>query len=150
IAVVDLVDPGLAQTLTGAPDAAERLARLARETPLFAAAEGGDWLRMHALARDVLRTRFDSLAPAERAELHARASQWLAEQGMLEDAARHALAAGQREVAYDLAERCLYEAMTARGLVDTVLDWIGKLPAAELNRRPRLLLAAAWALAVSE
>jgi len=150
IAVVDQVHPALSCALTGASDAEDRLARLARDTPLFVAVESSDWLRMHALARDVLRARFDVLAPVERAELHARASQWLAEQGMLEDAARHALAAGQRDLAYDLAERCLYEALTTRGHVRTVLDWLGKLPTDELDRRPRLLLAAAWALAVSE
>jgi LuxR family maltose regulon positive regulatory protein len=30
-----------------------------------------------------------------------------------------------------------------------VLDWLAQLPAEELDRRPRLLLAAAWALGVS-
>jgi len=35
------------------------------------------------------------------------------------------------------------------GHVTTVLDWLAQLPATELDRRPRLLLAAAWALAVS-
>jgi LuxR family maltose regulon positive regulatory protein len=150
IAVVDQLHPDLCQAVTGASDAAERLARLVRETPILVAGEGSEWLRMHALARDALRARFDALPPAERAQLHARAAQWLAQQGMLEDAARHALAAGRREEAYDLAERCLYEALTKHGHLGAVLDWVGRLPAAELNRRPRLLLAAAWALALSE
>lgn len=150
IALVDEVHPDLCRAVTGAADAPERLARLARDTPLFAGVESSDWLRMHALARDVLRVRFESLGPEERARLHAHASEWLAGEGLLEDAARHALAAGQREAAFDLAERCLYEAMTTRGHVGTVLDWLGKLPAAEVDRRPRFLLAAAWALAVSE
>ena len=150
MAVVDQLHPDLCQAVTGASDAAERLARLARETPILIASEGTDWLRMHALARDALRARFDALPPAEQADLHARAAQWLAQQGMLEDAARHALAAGRREQAFDLAERCLYEALTKHGHVSAVLEWVGRLPAAELNRRPRLLLAAAWALALSE
>ena len=68
---------------------------------------------------------------------------------MLEDAARHALAAGERETAYDLAERCLYDALLRRGHLGAVLDWIGQLPATELDKRPRLLLTAAWALSVS-
>jgi LuxR family maltose regulon positive regulatory protein len=150
IAIVDEVHPDLSRALTGATDAAERLARLARETPLFAEAESSEWLRMHALARDVLRARLEASTPDERARLHERASEWFAAQDLLEDAARHALAADKRELAYDLAERCLYEALTTRGHVGAVLELIGNLPAAELNRRPRLLLAAAWALAVSE
>ena len=32
----------------------------------------------------------------------------------------------------------------------TVLEWLARLPADELDRRPRLLLAAAWSLALSE
>jgi LuxR family maltose regulon positive regulatory protein len=31
-----------------------------------------------------------------------------------------------------------------------VLEWLARLPAAEVDRRPRLLLAAAWTLALSE
>ena len=69
---------------------------------------------------------------------------------MLEAAARHALAAGQREAAYDLAERSLYESLMARGRQGAVLEWLARLPADEVDRRPRLLLAAAWSLALSE
>ena len=103
---------------------------------------------MHSLARDVLRAR-SNLTAAEQADLHARASRWFAQQEMLEDAARHALAAGQSEAAFDLAERCLYEALMRRGQQSAVLEWVGRLPRAELDKRPRLLLAAAWALALS-
>jgi LuxR family maltose regulon positive regulatory protein len=150
IAVVDDLHPDLCRALAGTPHAAERLARLARETPIFVADEGSDWLRMHSLAREALRERASGLSSAEQSGLHARASQWLAEHGKLEDAARHALAAGRRDTAYDLAERCLYEALLRRGRQGAVLDWLGELPRAELDRRPRLLAAAAWASALSE
>ena len=70
--------------------------------------------------------------------------------GLLEAAARHALAAGQREIAYDLAERSLYESLMTRGRQGAVLEWLARLPADEVDRRPRLLLAAAWSLALSE
>ena len=36
-----------------------------------------------------------------------------------------------------------------RGQLGTVLEWLDRLPRAELDKRPRLLLAAAWALALS-
>ena len=57
---------------------AERLARLGRDTPVFAAAEQGDWLRMHTLARDVLRERFAALpaAAAGRSCMRARRTGW--------------------------------------------------------------------------
>ena len=102
---------------------------------------------MHGLARDALRARRRK-SGAERAGLHARASQWLAGRGMLDEAARHALAAGSAR-RLRLAERGLYAAMMRHGHVGAVLDWLARLPTRELDRRPRLLLAAAWALAVS-
>ena len=105
---------------------------------------------MHALARDELRQRFAQLPADEQAALHGRAAEGLAAMGLVEAAARHALAAGQREAAYDLAERSLYESLMAHGRQGTVLEWLARLPADEVDRRPRLLLAAAWSLALSE
>jgi LuxR family maltose regulon positive regulatory protein len=150
IAILDHLHPDLCDRLVPGAPARERLARLARDTPVFAVGEASDWLRLHSLARDELRRRFARLPAHEQAELHARAAAALAELGFAGDAAHHALAAGQADVAYDLAERSLYEAMMARGHVSAVLDWLARLPAAEIDRRPRLLLAAAWSLSVSE
>lgn len=150
IAILDPLHPALCRTVTQTADAGERLARLARDTPVFAAGEASDWLRMHTLARDELRRRFALLPADEQAALHARAAEGLAAQGLLESAALHALAAGQREAAYDLAERSLYESLMARGHQGAVLDWLTRMPADEVDRRPRLLLAVAWSLALSE
>ena len=150
IAIVEALHAGLCRALTGADDAVQRLARLVRDTPVFVAAEGSDWLRMHSLAREVLRERFAALPADEQAAAHARAADWLAAHGLLEDAAGHALAAGQRDRAYELAERSLYESLMTRGHQGSVLEWLARVPPDELDRRPRLLLAAAWSLALSE
>jgi LuxR family maltose regulon positive regulatory protein len=150
IAILDHLHPDLCRRLVPKADAPERLARLARDTPVFAAGEASEWLRMHSLARDELRRRFALLPAAERTALHARAAEGLAELGLVEAAAWHALDAGQRELAYDLAERALYDAVISRGHLGAVLDWLARMPAAEVDKRPRLLLAAAWSLALSE
>ena len=150
IAILDHLHPDLCCALVESGDAADRLARLARDTPVFIAGEGSDWLRMHTLARDILRARFAALPAAEQAALHARAADWLAVHGLVELAARHALVSGQRDRAYELAERSLYESLMSRGRQGAVLEWLGHLPAEELDRRPGLLLAAAWSLALSE
>jgi LuxR family transcriptional regulator, maltose regulon positive regulatory protein len=150
IAILDHLHADLCRALVPSDDAAERLARMARDTPVFVAAEGGEWLRMHHLARDVLRQRFTALPPQEQAALHGRAADWLAAHGMVEAAARHALTAGQTERAYELAERSLYESLMSRGRQGSVLEWLERLPAEEVDRRPQLLLAAAWSLALSE
>ncbi len=150
IAALDFLHPDLCRIVASTEDASERLARLARDTPVFAAGEASDWLRMHTLARGELRRRFVQLPAEEQAGIHARAADSLAAQGLLESAARHALAAGHRELAYDLAERSLYDSLMFRGQQGAVLDWLSRLPTGEVDRRPRLLLAAAWSLALSE
>jgi LuxR family maltose regulon positive regulatory protein len=150
IAILDPLHPDLCAAVTGEAMAAERLARMTRDTPIFVAAEQGEWLRMHALARDVLRRRVQALPEAEQRGLHARAAAWLAANGLLERAAEHALRAGQRESACELAERSLYGSLMTRGNQRTVLDWLARMAEDELDRHPRLLLAAAWSLALSE
>ena len=150
VAILDPLHPELCRLLVPGIDTGEALARLARDTPVITAGEGSEWMHMHALARDELLRRFAQLPAGERAALHARASQGLAAMDLLEAAAQHALDAGQRETAYDLAERSLYESLMARGRQGAVLDWLARLPAGEVDRRPRLLLAAAWSLALSE
>ncbi|MBD8561800.1 LuxR family transcriptional regulator [Pseudomonas fluorescens] len=149
IAIVDDLQPELCQAITGEDDAPGRLARLARDTPILTSGEHGEWLRMHQVVRDVLRHRFGSLPAKRQAELHGRAARWLAEHGLLEAAARHALISGQHEWAYHLAERSLYRDFMTYGKQGVVLEWLGRLPPEEVDRRPRLLLVAAWALANS-
>ena len=114
IAVVDQFHPDLCRALTGADDAPARLARLMQDTPIFITSDASDaseWCRLHALARDAFRLRLTELPAEQQVDLHARAMAWLVEHGMIEEAARHAHAAGQREKAYDLAEQCLYDAV---------------------------------------
>lgn len=147
---VDPLHPDLAQAIAQAPDTPQRLARLQRDTPVLVAGEQTQWLRMHALVREALRRRFDALPPGQQAGVHSRAAQWLAGQGLLDTAADHALRGGDPQHAYALAERSLYESLMTRGRQGAVTEWLGHLPPEELNRRPRLLLAAAWSLALSE
>lgn len=149
ISVVDMLHPELCLALTNDRHASEQLARLVRETPVFITSEDSAWCRLHTLVRDVLRTRLANLPVAELIELHSRATVWLAGQGMIEEAARHAHAAGQHQTAYELAERCLHDAVK-QGHLSAVLDWLDLLPERELERRPRLRLAAAWVLALGE
>ena len=149
VSLVDMVHPDLCRALVGRDDAPEQLARLARDTPIFMVGDDGEWFRLHALARDALRERLASLPEAEQAALHLRAMDWLVARGMIQEAAQHAHAAGQRQKAYDMAERCMYDAVT-QGFHGTVLEWLEDIPESDLDCRPQLRLAAAWALALSE
>ena len=150
VSAVDPLHPGLCESLLPGVQASARLARLARDTPIFITAEQSEWMRMHSLAREALRKRFDQLDQAVRVGMHAAASDWLTEHGLIDAAAHHALAAGQQQKAYALAERSLYGALMTQGRQSAVLDWLARMPADEVAHRPRFLLAAAWSLAVSE
>ncbi|MET3621752.1 LuxR C-terminal-related transcriptional regulator [Burkholderia ambifaria] len=143
--IADRLHPSLCAALLDDAGAPDRLARLARDTPLFIASDDSDWCRLHPLVRDTLRDRL----AAERSALHGRAAAWLDAHGMTEEAARHAYAAGQVETAYALAQRCLEDAIK-QGRINDVLDWLALLPDAELDKRPTLRIAVAWALALGE
>jgi LuxR family maltose regulon positive regulatory protein len=149
VAVVDQLHPDLCIALTGDEEAPQRLARLARETPIFVVGEDSDWYRLHMLACDALRLRLAELPEQERADLHSRAQDWFAAHGMLTQAARHAREAGREGVAVELAQKGLYEAVI-QGHMGTMREWLDVLPESVLDQHPQLRLAAAWSLAVSE
>lgn len=149
ISLLDMVHPSLCAALIGHERAGEQLRELCDSTPIFAEGLDSDWVRIHPLAREFLQARFTDLSPARRQLLHERAASWLEEQSFFEEAAREYLHAGQAEQAYRNIERCLYE-VTLRGQFGRVREWIDELPAAEVEARPRLCLAAAWVLALSD
>ncbi|MCG5078940.1 LuxR C-terminal-related transcriptional regulator [Paraburkholderia tagetis] len=149
LALVDMLHPDLCRALLDDPQAPAQFARLMRDTSIFMASDGSDWCRLHTLARAALGARLAELPPDELAGLHRRAMRWLAEHGIHEEAARHAHAAGEREVAFELAGRSLYGAVM-QGRLAAALEWLELLPGEELDRQPDLRLAAAWALALSE
>lgn len=149
ISIVDAITPDFCRALTGRADAAEVLAALCNATPIIVADDNSEWMRIHRLARTYLRSRFEALPDAERREAYNRAAHWLAEHQFWEEAARHARCAGLDEWAYGLAERGMYELITS-GQYSSVLNWIGHMPEHEARQRPRVCLAAGWALALSE
>jgi LuxR family maltose regulon positive regulatory protein len=73
----------------------------------------------------------------------------LEEHELFEQAARQYLLAGRTSQTYEMIEQCLYEIML-RGQFSRVLEWVEALPPQEVESRPRLCLAAAWSLAMSE
>ena len=149
ISFLDALHPDLCQTVTGRIDAADLLQRLQDETPIFLGGVDSDWSRIHSLAREFLKDRFEALPDEERREAHERAAHWLAERRMFEAAARQALQAGQDRLAHEFAAHCLYDLVIA-GQMACVAEWIERLPAAEIEKNPRLRLAVGWSLALSE
>ena len=76
-------------------------------------------------------------------ELHAAASRWLAENGLLGDAVRHAIASGDHEHTADLVELTLAD-MRRRRQDRTLRDWLAALPVDVVRRRPLLATYTGW------
>jgi LuxR family transcriptional regulator, maltose regulon positive regulatory protein len=140
---VPLCDAMLAGT-SEAGAARELLTHLERRN-LFLVPLGEDgWYRYHALFRDALHERLTATASAGTiTALHQRASAWLVDAGLVEEAVRHALATGDEPTAAAIVERHV-PAMLAREEWPRVEVWLGLLPRALVRRRPALLLARAW------
>jgi LuxR family maltose regulon positive regulatory protein len=104
----------------------------------------GIWYRYHHLFRDLLRLRLeDRYSPEEIAALHVRASEWLEENGLIEEAIRHILSAGEAELAAHLVERHRHEAMN-REQWQRLERWLHLLPRQLIEGRVELLLSEAW------
>lgn len=149
ISALDMIHPDLCAAILDTQNVRPELRRLQEQTPLLSQAEDDEWMRLHPMARDVLRARLHTLPQAERTAIAARASDWLADSGYYEAAAEQALAAGQTGRAYDLADTVAGQMLTD-GRIGAVLEWHQRLPAEDFERHPSFWSPAAWALAMSE
>jgi len=107
------------------------------------------WWRYHHLFADLLRARLRAQRPARLAQLHREAAAWSAEHGLIDDAIRHALGAGETSWAARLIEQNFDAVHGQRGEAVTTARWLAGLPADLVRSRPRLLLAQAVPLATS-
>ena len=98
------------------------------------------WYRYHHLFADVLRAHLVQERPAEVAGLHRRAAEWYGAADEPEPAVRHALAAGDVELAADLVERSVIGMLRQRQEA-TVRGWLDQIPAEVVRRRPVLHLS---------
>jgi serine/threonine-protein kinase PknK len=136
---------GLASVLAGATNGQAMLEQV-EQRGLFLQRidDAPNWFRFHLIFAEFLRRRFERDHPDRVAELHHTASAWFAENGYLNEAVDHALAAGDSVYAVDLVEldgtRLLEQAK-----MTTLLEIVKKLPPDLVVGRPRLQLVVAWA-----
>ena len=142
--ILDRLEPGLCDAVTGEAGAAEALEECVRRN-LFTLPldEEGRWYRYHRLFADVLRHELDVRHAALVPELHARAGRWLERAGFPEEAIRHALAAGDADGVAGLVA-AHWSAYFNRGWLTTVARWLAALPEETVERDSRLWLARAW------
>jgi LuxR family transcriptional regulator, maltose regulon positive regulatory protein len=98
------------------------------------------WWRNHQLFADLLRARLQQRQPERVFELHRNAARWHEEHGLIDDAMRHATAAGDALWAARLVERHA-DGLLLRGEETTLQRWLAALPPELASARPRLLLA---------
>jgi LuxR family maltose regulon positive regulatory protein len=99
--IVDVLLPGLVERLAGR-QGLRALAELEHRNAFLSKVPGpATGFRYHPLFRDLLRAVLAYESPERALDLHRTAARWLADQGMLDSAIRHALAARAWE---DVAE----------------------------------------------
>jgi LuxR family transcriptional regulator, maltose regulon positive regulatory protein len=98
------------------------------------------WWRNHQLFADLLRARLQQDQPGRVFQLHRNAARWHDEHGLIDDAVRHGIAAGDVVWAARLVERHA-DALLLRGEETTLQRWLAALPPKLADSRPRLLLA---------
>ncbi len=103
-----------------------------------------EWLRYHHLFQRLLQERLEREHGRQViAALHARASRWLEEQGLLEEAIRHGLAAGEPALAADVLKKHGHEQMLQEQC-SYLERLLGRLPPRVVDRDPMLLVFAGW------
>src|SRR5215204_1391291 len=130
----------LCDALTGRNDGQHMLERLERENLLVVPLDDERvWYRYHHLFAEFLRGRLERERPERLAPLHLKASGWYEENGLVAEAVRHALSAGDHERAARLIERGTAQTWY-RGEVVTLLGWLRALPVEAMRSRPLLLV----------
>jgi LuxR family transcriptional regulator, maltose regulon positive regulatory protein len=105
--------------------------------------DAGFWYRYHPLLADFLRDRVEKSLPIRVADLHKTASQWFADQGLIQEAVHYAVAAGDQENLAQLIEQ-RYVNMLFSGDFGILRRGLDALDNQLICRRPRLAIADAW------
>ncbi len=102
------------------------------------------WYRYHHLFQEMLRRRLhEQRGPEEISRLHRVAADWLAGQGLMDEALQQALAGGAPEQAAGMME-CEMCAALNRDDRPTLERWLRLLPEELIQRRSWLLMMRAW------
>lgn len=104
------------------------------------------WYRYHQLFSDFLVARLESQRPGLKAALLDAASKWSMVHGFEFEAVDYAFQARDIARAAQLIATIAPDLARRRGEMHTVLEWVKRLPQAELNRHPQILLAKIWCL----
>jgi LuxR family maltose regulon positive regulatory protein len=106
----------------------------------------GRWFRYHHLLQQLMQDQLrQRQSPEDIAGLHSRASDWFAEHGLVEEAIRHTIAAGDPAKAGRIVEKNR-QAVLNEDRWYVLERWLPILPAEIIQQSPRLLMIKAWLL----
>jgi LuxR family transcriptional regulator, maltose regulon positive regulatory protein len=143
--IVDRLNGSLCDALTARENCSAQLEALQRGNLFIIPLDDKrHWYRYHHLFGDVLRMRLTAEQPDQVAVLHRRASEWYEHNGSMENAIRHALAAGDFARAADLVEMVMLDMRRNRQFA-TLLAWLKQIPDELVRVRP--VLCVGYALA---
>jgi LuxR family transcriptional regulator, maltose regulon positive regulatory protein len=139
--ILERLSGPLCDAVTGGADGQDMLEELERANLfLVSLDEERRWWRLHHLFGDLLRVRLQRAQADRVPELHRRAAAWSQQQGLVDEAVRHALAAGDTIWATRLTEQHLGGTLR-RGESVTLQRWLSLLPDDAVRSRPALCLA---------
>jgi ATP/maltotriose-dependent transcriptional regulator MalT len=144
--IVDSVSGSLADAITGESGSATRLAELERAnvfiTPLD---ERREWYRYHHLLAELLTLELERRQPGGVPLLRQRAARWYADHNLPDRAVRHAIDAGD----IDLAARVIsehYLRFLELGRTATLLSWLESVGPEIVQSDRRLGVVNAWTM----
>jgi LuxR family maltose regulon positive regulatory protein len=108
--------------------------------------DDGIWYRYHHVLQKVLRQRLARLTESAMLKaLHGRASNWFEQEGLIDEAIRHALLANDLDQTVGLMERGFRDVLD-RSDWQRMESWLHRLPEELIQARPWLLMIRAWYL----
>jgi LuxR family transcriptional regulator, maltose regulon positive regulatory protein len=107
------------------------------------------WYRYHHLFADLLASQLQRMLPELSESLHARASIWLEENGLIDQAIEHALAARDYERASDLLEKGERGGLITQVDFSRMQNWINRIPQEMVLKHPWIGISQGWLWLVS-
>jgi LuxR family maltose regulon positive regulatory protein len=137
-AILDRLNGSLCDAVTGTEEGYMRLETLQRGNFFIIPLDDRrNWYRYHRLFADVLRMHLKAEQPDQVSALHRRASDWYEQNGSMDNAIRHSLAAGDFSRAADLVE-LVFPGMNRSRQFTTLLGWLKSIPDELIRFRPVL------------
>jgi LuxR family maltose regulon positive regulatory protein len=145
-AITDTICGPLGDAIRATTGSAERLAEVERANVFIVPLdERREWYRYHPLFAELLQLELARRHPERRPILHERAARWYAEQGDADSAVRHAVGAGNEDLAATFIATHYLEWLE-RGRLSSIVRWLEALGPERVRADRRLAIVQAWTM----